>query len=199
MSPPRTAAAGTRPSRAAGDNAGVVRASFRAVRVRDSPRCHCPSITILVERILEITRRASVCPYSRRALVSLSENSNVGIARRSTGDTRRQFRMLRRQRTLVVRSDRSGFGVAVAPRPRVAEPQLRQHVNVGAPRPAIVHRDPHQNVFAGLPSRIRRTHRNSGRRRTRRCRSARIQARACRGAGSPRPVRAYGNSRCGYL
>ena len=96
----------------------------------------------LVERVLEVTARLRQSEQTATVgLVLREEPRRVAVAIQPIGS---QQLALRDDDVAVQRQLRLADGIA--PRPRVAEPQLRQHMHVGGFRSAVVDGDPDQDV-----------------------------------------------------
>ena len=119
----------------------MVRRDLRAAALRVDRRA-VPVDDEFVEGVLEVAARIRLAEQPAAiGLVLREEPGRVGLA---VQPVRAQLRRLRHDDVAVERQ--FGFAARIAPRPRVAKPQLRQHIDVGVFRTAIVDRDPDQNV-----------------------------------------------------
>ena len=122
-------------------------------------------------------------PRAARAFVSLSQNSASGGRRRAS--TRRPSSSC--SATSAPSSSRiDGVRRSIAPRPGVAEPERRQHVERRRLRARVADADPDQHVLRRRLGVVDRDLPVAARRRRPRCRPARTRDRACRGRGSRR-------------
>src|ERR1043166_5793375 len=109
-------------------------------------RVHRPLISgnqVFVEGILEMTGSLVLAVKPLRIRFVVAEEQLAWLV--AMQPKLAEFGMRHGNRA-VIRRREFGFAIAAFPRPGVAKPELRQQMNRGVLRPAIVNRDAHENV-----------------------------------------------------
>ena len=137
---------------------------------------------VVVDRRPSGTASCCAVPHSRWALVSFSQNSEMGIA--VADEPPRAERAVRRLDDVAPTARELRMPVVAAPRPRVAEPDRGEDVERRRLGPAVRGVD-HDADVVGRGLRVLDARRRSTARRTRRCRPARTRRRHGCARGSP--------------
>ena len=178
----------------------VVRGGLRADAVRVH-RVRAPRDDVLVERVLHPGRRVRRAEESRLVGLVVGEEQHRRAGRASGGgDPRDACSPDDRRRALAVQPGTRPVSLPRAsPRPGVAKPERRQHVQRGRLGAAVGDGEADQDVVGRRLGVLGEDVEVAARRRTLRCRRARTPRRACRAGGSPRRAGRTETPRCGYL
>ena len=147
---------------------------------------------VVVEAVLDVAATRSATPKSRSALVSFSVKSSVGAplaVRASAGRSSASSSAIAACRPAPTRRAVDGAARRRVPRPGVAEPERRQHVQRRRLRAAVGDRDRGSGCRRRRPWRTRRRRRSSGR-------SSKTPVSSSSNSGSSRPRRRFSSTSC---